>query len=70
MRTPSSANAATTCLPKKDALPWISPTPPAGLMAVLANTPSRMMPSNPPTPWTPQTSSASSQRSRFLSCTA
>ncbi len=43
-----------------------SPSLPAGLKAVEAKTPSRMIPVAPPTPWTPQTSNASSQRSRFF----
>src|SRR4029077_9497879 len=57
---------ATSCLKKKAPLPAIKPSVPAGLKAVEAKTPSITIPSAPPTPWTPQTSRASSQCKRFF----
>ena len=55
--------AATNCLPKNAGLPRSRPSAPLGFHSVDAKTPSKQIPKNPPTPWTPQTSSASSQPS-------
>src|SRR5262245_45397144 len=61
---------AAICFARKATLPAIRPSILLRLTADDANTPRRTMPSAPPTPWTPQTSSASSHRRRFFNATA
>ena len=51
------AAAPMNCRPSCDPMPLSSPEPPN---ASAANTPVRMAPMKPPTPWTPKTSSESS----------
>ena len=52
---------ATICFTKKPPPPYSNPSAPLGLIALVANTPNSIVPSMPPTPCTPHTSSASSK---------